>query len=433
MTRLVIVGLLALASVVFTGATFRTSTFINPQLDPSGSSAWGQTYYDGGHEGYNPKEKTIGKTNAPSLKLLWAASVAGGVTGFAIDKNIVFAQGQGSGQDILVALHAATGKVIWTVTTGNNGFTEGGTVATGNGLVFVGCSVNESNQMQGICAYKESNGQLVWSDYTDCNCAPPAALMAPLDYDSNTVYFGYETGGGSQTHGIYAVSAAGGPLWGFGQFNNSWGVGEPAAAKGYVYAESGENPAIYALSASSGTEVWSSAINQSSANVTVSGGVVYASVAYTGTDATLEALNGTNGATLWTFTYASNFAGGAMPPQPVAVAKNVVYLSGVDGDLYAINAKTGKVIWSLGDSQSTNKVTSAPSVANGVVYVSGGNYQGGEPNTTAYNAENGTLLWASPSNHGSLITPPEVVNGVLYLASPGDSICESICAYAPKK
>jgi outer membrane protein assembly factor BamB len=102
----------------------------------------------------------------------------------------------------------------------------------------------------------------------------------------------------------------------------------------------------------------------------------------------------------------------------------------VDGNLYAVRAKDGSLIWADVETPGTGTCfVSSPSIANGVVYINGGgvNYPGS--NTSAYNAATGALLWASPSTHGTLEMPPEVVNGILYFASPGDSICGSICAY----
>jgi len=179
---------------------------------------------------------------------------------------------------------------------------------------------------------------------------------------------------------------------------------------------------------------WTTPISTGNAPVAVSGGVVYASSYWTGTEATVYALNATTGATLWSYTYATgNWCGGGEAPSPPAIAKGVVYFQGIDGSLYALKAKTGKLMWTdtpNGPSGQCIYFTSSPSIANGVVYISGGDDAGAAPNTTAYNAATGALLWASPSGHGTLITPPVVANGTLYFASPGDSICESICAYS---
>jgi outer membrane protein assembly factor BamB len=112
--------------------------------------------------------------------------------------------------------------------------------------------------------------------------------------------------------------------------------------------------------------------------------------------------------------------------QPPAIAKNKVYVSGTNGTLYALRASSGKKVWSSGLGSGNAQVTSAPSVANGVVYADGG---GNGENTTAYDAANGTLLWSSPDKHGTLFPPPIVANGILYFGSPGGT-CSSICAYS---
>jgi outer membrane protein assembly factor BamB len=49
-----------------------------------------------------------------------------------------------------------------------------------------------------------------------------------------------------------------------------------------------------------------------------------------------------------------------------AVANGVVYVGSTDGNVYALNAKTGAKLWS---GSTGNAVFSSPAVANGVVYV----------------------------------------------------------------
>ena len=142
------------------------------------------------------------------------------------------------------------------------------------------------------------------------------------------------------------------------------------------------------------------------------------------------ALKAATGATLWSYTYGTeNWCGGVQAPSPPAIAKGVVYFQGVDGNLYALKAKKGSLMW-VDTPGYCYHVVSSPSIANGVVYISGGDDAGFASNTTAYNAATGALLWGSPSEHGALYIPPVVVNGILYFASPNDSICESICAYS---
>jgi len=52
-----------------------------------------------------------------------------------------------------------------------------------------------------------------------------------------------------------------------------------------------------------------------------------------------------------------------------AVADGVVYMGSDDGNLYALNATTGALLWKY---TTGGWVASTPAVANGVVYFGGG-------------------------------------------------------------
>jgi outer membrane protein assembly factor BamB len=329
--------------------------------------------------------------NVSSLQLLWAASVAGGVTNFAVDDGVLYATGQANN---LVALNATTGAQLWSVNNlGNGGENGDGAIATGVGLVFAQCGFTDQGGTAygAICAYKPKTGKMVWQYSNPCNCLPEASVESPLVFADGVLYFGYSTGGGGETHGIYAVHAATGKqLWGYGAYNNSLGIG-PAAVEGSdVYLDFNDPPQsaeIIALTTSNGTVNWTAPISTANAGVSVSGGVVYASAEWTGTDATVYALNKTTGATLWSYTYATgDFCGGGESPSPPAIAKGIVYFQGVDGSFYALKAKTGKLMWADTPNRPSgqcNYFTSSPSIANGVVYISGGDDAGAAPNTTA--------------------------------------------------
>jgi outer membrane protein assembly factor BamB len=51
------------------------------------------------------------------------------------------------------------------------------------------------------------------------------------------------------------------------------------------------------------------------------------------------------------------------------VANGVVYVGSDDGDVYALNAKTGAKLW----SHAISSGWSSPAVANGMMYIGGGN------------------------------------------------------------
>ncbi len=102
--------------------------------------------------------------------------------------------------------------------------------------------------------------------------------------------------------------------------------------------------------------------------------------------------------------------GGSCPIDPSpAVANGVVYISGGEDGAAAVNATTGKELW--GGSPVNILVCSSPAVANGVVYTDSG------PVVAALNASTGKLLWFFRNASGN--PSPAVANGVLYLATGG--------------
>ena len=79
-----------------------------------------------------------------------------------------------------------------------------------------------------------------------------------------------------------------------------------------------------------------------------------------------------------------------------AVYKGRVYFGTWDGRLIALDARTGQQVWSTQtvDPNSTLTVTSAPRVANGLIFIgnAGGDF-GGRGYVSAYNAETGKKAW----------------------------------------
>ena len=73
-----------------------------------------------------------------------------------------------------------------------------------------------------------------------------------------------------------------------------------------------------------------------------------------------------------------------------AVANGIVYIGNFDGNLYAINAATGTLVWNytMNNYPGDPGVYSSPAVANGIVYVGNANR-----NLYALNAETGDLIW----------------------------------------
>ncbi len=95
-----------------------------------------------------------------------------------------------------------------------------------------------------------------------------------------------------------------------------------------------------------------------------------------------------------------------------AIAYDKVYIGSNNGNLYAIDTKTGTQAWSY---KTDGSIYSSPTVADGVVYV-GSN----DGNIYAVNAQTGDKLWKLPmrilnSHRNLLIASPTVVQGWLYI------------------
>jgi len=96
-----------------------------------------------------------------------------------------------------------------------------------------------------------------------------------------------------------------------------------------------------------------------------------------------------------------------------AVVIGVVYIGSEDGNVYALDAKTGAKLWSY---KSGSGVFSSPAVANGVVYV--GSW---DNNVYALDAKTGAKLW-SHTTGGLVESSPTVVNGVVYVGSDDGNV-----------
>jgi outer membrane protein assembly factor BamB len=120
----------------------------------------------------------------------------------------------------------------------------------------------------------------------------------------------------------------------------------------------------------------------------------------------LYAVDAVNGTVLWGTTIDSVYA------STPAVVNGVVYAGSYSGGVFAVNAQTGTILWKY----STNGSTVAPAVANGVVYA--GSW---DNNLYALNAATGALLWKYPTG-GFVTCTPAVENGVVYLGSNGGAL-----------
>jgi outer membrane protein assembly factor BamB len=91
---------------------------------------------------------------------------------------------------------------------------------------------------------------------------------------------------------------------------------------------------------------------------------------------------------------------------PLAVAYGLVYFNLDSTGVYALNATSGKLFWSTPIDAITN---SAPTVANGAVYISGRGL------ICALAASNGSKIWETQVNFG--LSSPAVSNNTVYVGA----------------
>jgi outer membrane protein assembly factor BamB len=155
---------------------------------------------------------------------------------------------------------------------------------------------------------------------------------------------------------------------------------------------------------------------------------VYAGTVYVGSDdRSLYALDAATGAEKWHF----ETKGGAVNSSP-AVSKDAVYFLSVDGSFYALDAQTGKQLWKFEtegerrfEAKGLHGVTphqqtipdpwdfylSSPALYDGAVY-----FGCGDGNVYALDAQTGRLKWKFHT-HGVVHCSPAVSEGVVYVGS----------------
>ena len=145
------------------------------------------------------------------------------------------------------------------------------------------------------------------------------------------------------------------------------------------------------------------------------------------TEANISAKNAYQLKTKWTFTTGGDVSARA------AVVGGVAYFPDWGGNLSAVNANTGKLIWShqlsdYGLAANTHSRTS-PAIVGGTLYL--GTQEGAY--LLAINAATGTLTWSqklgSADPFAIVTTSPVVYNGVVYTGVASSQ--ESVAAFIP--
>ncbi len=111
-----------------------------------------------------------------------------------------------------------------------------------------------------------------------------------------------------------------------------------------------------------------------------------------------------------------SFAAGNPFYSPPTIVGGVAYAGSSDGNVYALNASTGVVLWSVNPNPSGYYVRTSPAVTNGVVFT--GSTAG---IVDALKASTGAKVWSFATG-GAVNTSPAVASGLVFVGSDDDSI-----------
>jgi outer membrane protein assembly factor BamB len=210
---------------------------------------------------------------------------------------------------------------------------------------------------------------------------------------------------GSVNNTFYTYNAATGvPGWSLA-LNGSI-LATPAVANRNVYFTTNDG-FLRGLDAATGSEL---EVLVSIGPTGYSSPAVVGGVAYIGTsDGKLYAApNRFGGSPLWVAT-----TGGFSINTAPVVYNNMVYVGSSDSKIDAFDALTGSLIWS---THIPDVATASPAIANGILY--GITYNSGQ--LFALDAYSGKVLWSGAATTAANQSSPAISNGMVFVGSNGD-------------
>ncbi|AKB52189.1 cell surface protein [Methanosarcina barkeri str. Wiesmoor] len=252
-----------------------------------------------------------------------------------------------------------------------------------------------------LVALNESTGDTVW--HTSIPKTVLGSWASPA-YDNGRVFTA--TG-----HELGCYDAENGEkLW---CFNDTVGAGAvnsgPAIADGMVIFSDWDGSHYYCLDEYTGDLLWSFVVEGDAQSVPAyADGKFYLTSWDSGASRQGHAycVDAVTGKQIWHIDVEQNFCGSP------AYKDGVLYLTTYNfygaGDLFALKASDGSVIW----QQVIPRTDSTPALAYGNVYISGGYVQGG---TLCFNATTGDSVWSNPPYIGDWPWSVAVADGLAYV------------------
>jgi outer membrane protein assembly factor BamB len=380
--------------------------------------------FDASHAG-TTTEKLLSTANVSTLTGTWTSStgqasdtspavVLTPSTGIAS----VFV---GDAAGVLYAYNATTGAQLWSSTAASG---DAKPEIYSSPAVFRNAVYYASNSGN-LYVLNAATGGLDCSFSTGKPSQSSPVVVADPDGSGPVVYIGTQAGGGEWA--IYGAGSTHGQCtedWFFNGFKvtgGSWSspaYGTDATGENLVvFGTKDDDDSVYALDAATGALVWryqTSTLTEqdvgSSPSISAPGvnGIADGAVYIEGKDGVVYGLNLTTGAVLWQYDVSTTPGTcGACVSSPSLVGKTVIVGTGV-GEV-ALNAVTGAVDWT---ALSSATVASSPAIsgaANKQVAI----VAGLKDDLYALNVKSGAVLWSESTPNG-FYASPAVWNGMVF-------------------
>ena len=413
---------------------------MQPSLQANAAAAeWSQFGYDAGHSGYNSFEQKISAKNVSKLQIAWNDKKIIQPGGIVVDRNVAYVDDMGQTGQGLYAINVTTGKEKWRANmhlNGNWGSFYHAVAAVAGNVVVSPCSNGSTTMfLTGLCGVDANSGKILWKTFcTQYQGNPCSGLVnngtSPAYYGS--LIYVESVQGVNEQPDVQAINPQTGKVaWavpgvyhcpdaGLASDNPLPAVnGEVLAVLGCQGTAGGTE--ICALSASSGAETWC----YQSPNVYVeetiaANGLFYVTLQGSDNDLLVLAFNPASGAQVWQAKLPSGYFS--------TMAADSTRLIVLDGNIgvYALSPTNGKLRWNY-TANANLFLGGTLSIANGLVYSDGGGGNNGNVAITAFNENNGKVVWTSGSiGNGGAPAAPVILDGTIYAG------CYTLCAFRPK-
>lgn len=377
-------------------ATLAAKGHAKPKASPTPSPtptppAW--TAFKGG-----PERRGVGPSLGLPVRQLWRVELDGSLYSSPVifeDLAIL-----GSSAKVVIAVSLATGEERWRAHLPDRIWGSG--PALDNGKLYIGCvdgcvhrlDAKTGDKLSTYCADRSFNLKLNLSKLPK----RPDVLSPPLVADGRVVF-------GSDDFGIYSYPLDGSAPWrvATGEIIHDNGA---AQANGRVFCPSRDG-VLYALSATTGTELWR--FNRNKAFNTVP--ALDAQSLYLGNgDGALYALDQATGAQRWSFQTRK----GVMSSPAVSMDGAVVFGS-ADKSVYCLEAATGKLRWS---HKTGDVVLASPLITGGLVWI--GSY---DEELYALDLKSGAEAWRMPMKGGVFASVAVAGDKLVAASRDGELVC----------